>query len=89
METDHAQLKGYHDISMRLRFLKGFSPVALTYFIDHIMTQLAALGLAPKPFPVTKGTLMAPDILSSGAFALTRDKDCACVCVLVQHVSSS
>jgi hypothetical protein len=68
-------MKSYNEISVRYRFLKGFNADAFDFLTGEFASEWAKLGLASKPFPVTRAILTSSDILTSSAFAIGRDKD--------------
>jgi hypothetical protein len=75
VETCHTQMKSYAEITLRVRFQRGFNPEAFKYLATTIACQWGKLGLASKPFPVNRNVLLSPDILTSAAFAGGKEKD--------------
>ena len=72
-KTGHPSLENYNEIQLIVRFLNGFNPEAL----EHIFALWSALGdkgLANKPFPLAKGVIRDPRILTSDAFSSGKDK---------------
>ena len=75
VEAVHTQMKSYREVSLRLRFLKGFCPATLKFLLTTVASKWGELGLASKPFPVNRSLLMSPEILTSAGFTTIRDKE--------------
>jgi len=75
VEAVHAQMKSYSEVSLRVRFLKGFCPEALKFLLTNVASKWGEFGLASKPFPVNRSLLMSPEILTSSGFTASRDKE--------------
>lgn len=71
----HPQMSSYAAISMRFRFLKGFSEEALRSLHELLFERMAQEGLASRPFPLATTTLMSPDILCSSAFSTNAERE--------------
>ena len=68
-------MKSYSEVSMRVRFIKGFSNEALNILNSEVVSERGKRGFAHKPFPLSRAVLLSADILSSGGFSSARDKD--------------
>ena len=75
VETNHAQMKSYGEVSLRVRFVRGFSEKALTVLLMEVVSEWGKRGLASKPFPLSRAVLLCTDILTSAGFTSARDKD--------------
>lgn len=71
----HPQIKGYADLALRHRFLRGFCPEALQRLRDRIVIPMGQKGLASKPFPISRAVLMDSNILTSDAFSTLKEKE--------------
>ena len=71
----HPQIKGYADLALRHRFLRGFSPEARQRLHDKIVLPMGERGLASKPFPISRAVLMDSGILTSDAFSTLKEKE--------------
>ena len=75
METNHLQMKPYSEVSLRVRFVRGFSEDALRVLTSEVVSEWCKRGLASKPFPSSRNVLLRTDSLSSGGVLASRGKD--------------
>ena len=75
VKCQHPHMESLQEMSLRVRFLKGFSPDALAFIRTDICSYCAEAGLSHKPFPLSRHVLLSADILTTAAFAHGKDKE--------------
>jgi hypothetical protein len=71
----HPQMRGYSELALRHRFLKGFCQEARDRLRSNLVIEIGRRGLASKPFPLSRQVLMDAAILVSDGFPPGKERD--------------